>query len=80
MDFNDRLLPSLERSGLMPKTDADKLVRDLNNISLLKIPEKEKLGVQKRLILQTVTAASATALSKGAVMGTGALMELLPAE
>lgn len=76
--FDDKVRPSLERTGLMSVDEANRIAAELTKIADLKVPEREKLGLGKRLVLQSVTAASATALSKGAVMGTGALAEMIP--
>ena len=63
--FSRNIRPFIETSGIGTKAEMDFITRKLANIQEMKLPEAEKLGMAKRLLLQSTGGWAATAASRG---------------
>lgn len=63
--FDRNLRPMLEQAGLADRPALDFIAERLKSISAMKVPEPEKLGMAKRLLLQGVVGWTASIGSRG---------------
>lgn len=62
--FERNIRPFLEQSGIAAKAEMDHIASRLANIQTLNVPEAEKLGIAKRLILQATGGWLSSAVSR----------------
>lgn len=67
--FSRNVRPFLEQSGIASKQEMDFIANKLKDIADLKIPEPEKLGMARRVLLQSTGSWAASAASRGGVEG-----------
>jgi len=72
--FSRNVRPAVENAGLMTSAQADGIAAKLTAIEALKVPESQKLGLAKRLLLQSVSGYAATIGGRA----TGSLVEMIP--
>lgn len=65
--FNRNIRGFLEKSGIATKPEMDAIAQRLSAIQAMQVPEAEKLGLAKRLILQGTSGWAASAVSRGGV-------------
>lgn len=63
--FSRKVRPFLEQSGIASQAEMDFIKSRLDNIALLNIPDSEKLGMAKRLLLNSVGGWAASAVGRG---------------
>lgn len=76
--FSRNIRPFLERSGIATTAEMESVAKGLADIQAKKIPEGEKLGLGKRLILQSIGGYTAGGASRSAVGGYGLLADQIP--
>lgn len=62
--FARNIRPFLEKSNIAGKQEMDFIAKKLSDIQTLNIPEKERLGMSKRLLLNSIGGWSASAASR----------------
>ena len=62
--FARNIRPFLEKSNLASKAEMDSIAKKLMDIQTLNIPEPEKLGIAKRLLLSSTAGWAASAVSR----------------
>ena len=62
--FSRNIRPFLESTKIATKEEMDFIAQKLSNIQAMSIPEPEKLGIARRIILNSAGAWTATALSR----------------
>lgn len=65
--FNRNIRPFLEGAGISNKGEMDFIAQKLASIQAMNVPEAEKLGIAKRIILQATGGWAASAASRGGV-------------
>lgn len=65
--FSRQLRPALKRSGLADDTALDLIESKLRDIKEMKIPEAEKLGIYRRVLLQSIGGYAASGTARGSV-------------
>ncbi len=65
--FSRNIRPFLEKSNIAGKGEMDFIEKKLRDIQTMNIPEKEKLGMAKRILLNATSAWSASAIARGGV-------------
>ena len=78
--FSRNIRPFLEGSGIASRSEMDFIAQKLSNIQEMKIPEPEKLGMARRLLLNSTGTWAATAMSRGGVAGYNYMQNQVPAE
>lgn len=63
--FQRNIRPFLEGSGVATRAEMDSIAERLANIAAMKIPEEEKLGIWRRMMLQASAGWAASAASRG---------------
>jgi hypothetical protein len=58
--FNENMRPALEKFGMLGKDEANLIAQQLAAIEAKRIPDSEKLGMARRLLLQGITAYSSS--------------------
>ena len=58
--FNENMRPALEKFGMLGADEANSIAQQLAAIEAKRIPDSEKLGMARRLLLQGVTAYSSS--------------------
>jgi hypothetical protein len=76
--FARSLRPFLEQSGIATKTEMDAVAKGLSDIQAKSIPEAKKLGMAKRMVLNSFGGYTAGVASRAAVGGYGLLSDLIP--
>jgi hypothetical protein len=80
-DHFSKMRPGIEMSGLLKPGDGDKLARTLEQIQAMRIPEEQKVGLAKKMVLQGIGAYAGTVGARAATgqYGVlGSLSELVP--
>ena len=72
--FDSNVRPALAATRLMPSQDMDRIAAQLSAIENMKIPDPEKIGVARRIIMQAFAGYAAS----GAARGTTSLVNLIP--
>lgn len=67
--FSRNVRPFIEGSGIGSKAEMDFIAQKLASIQEMKVPEPEKLGIMRRLILQGASGWTASAASRTGVSG-----------
>ena len=67
--FERSIRPALEGSNIATKAEMDFIAQKLSSIQAMNVPEAEKLGLAKRVILQGIGGWAATAASRTGVTG-----------
>lgn len=65
--YERNLRPALERLNITNKAELDYIAERLASIKEMKVPEPEKLGIAKRIVLQAMAGMSASVASRGGV-------------
>lgn len=65
--FSRNIRPFLEKSGIAAKADMEFIAQRLDNIQKMSLPEAGKLGMARRLLLQSAGGWTATAAARGSV-------------
>ena len=78
--FSRNIRPFLEQSGIAQRAEMDFITQKLQNIQDMKIPEPEKLGMAKRLLLNSTGTWFATAASRGGGAAYNYLSNQVPPE
>ena len=58
--FNENMRPALEKFGMLGKDEANSIAQQLAAIEAKRVPDSEKLGMARRLLLQGITAYSSS--------------------
>jgi hypothetical protein len=58
--FNENMRPALEKFGMLSKDEANSIAQQLAAIEAKRVPDSEKLGMARRLLLQGITAYSSS--------------------
>ena len=67
--FSRNIRPFLEGSGIASKSEMDSIAQNLTRIQEMKVPEAEKLGIMKRMLLQGAGGWAASAAGRGMSAG-----------
>lgn len=65
--FNRTVRPALKNSGLADDAAMDLIAKKLDNIGAMKIPEREKLSLRNRIILNSIAGYTASGMARGSV-------------
>jgi len=76
--FSRNLRPFLEGSGIATKSEMDSVAASLDKIQKGILPEEQKLGMAKRLLLNSFGGYSASTASRAGVGGYGLMSDLIP--
>ncbi len=76
--FNRNIRHFLEQSDIATKAEMDAVSKGLSNIQTMKIPEQMRLGMAKRIVLNSIGGYTAGAASRAAVGGFGLLSDMVP--
>ena len=58
--FNENMRPALEKFGMLGKDEANSIAEQLAAIEAKRVPDSEKLGMARRLLLQGITSYSSS--------------------
>lgn len=67
--FQRNIRPFMEQAKLAPKNELDYIAKRLENLQAMNVPEADKLGIAKRLLLNSAGGWAATAAARGGVEG-----------
>jgi hypothetical protein len=73
--------PGMEMSGLLKAGDGDRIAKTLENIQAMRLPEQQKIGIAKKMVLQGIGAYAGTLGARAPATGYGLLgnlSELVP--
>jgi hypothetical protein len=76
--FNETVRPAVEAAGLLPKAEADRIFTELARIESLRIPDPEKLGLKRRVMLNAFGGEMASLQGRQLPQQLGGLYEMIP--
>lgn len=76
--FNRSIRPFLEKSGITTAKEMDEIASQLAQLQAKQIPESQKLGMAKRLILNSFGGYTAGGASRAALGGYGLMVDKIP--
>ena len=74
--FNENMRPALEKFGMLGKDEANSIAQQLAAIEAKRVPDSEKLGMARRLLLQGITAYSSSLGGRAGAAGFSFLSDI----
>ena len=74
--FNENMRPALEKFGMLGKDEANSIAQQLAAIEAKRVPDSEKLGMARRLLLQGITAYSSSLGGRAGAAGFSFVLDI----